>query len=417
MLTSLSVDEAIEQILGAVRPLGSEQVDLLSARGRVLAEDVAAVAPIPPWANSSMDGFAVRYADLAAAGSIARERPLELRVVEEVPAGRMPSRTLGAGEAARIMTGAPLPEGADTVVPLEDAEAREGCVRLFAGASRGAYVRPVGQDVAAGELVLPAGTPVTPAVVGMLAQLRRAYVAVHAAPRVAILSTGDELVEVDDRDDARPGRAAIVNSNSYQLAAAVAEAGAAPLQLGIAEDRPEAIRAKVETGLRLADCLVSTGGVSVGDYDFVKAVLADLGADLRFWKIAVRPGKPLVFGLVAGRPYFGLPGNPVSSLVTFELFVRPALRQLMGYAGAQRFRPTVEAEVRESFTVPSGRRHYLRCRLTRRADGAYHAVTTGNQDSAVLKSLVLADGLLVVPEDRREVREGDRLSVVLLGQG
>ncbi|HEX7125811.1 MAG TPA: gephyrin-like molybdotransferase Glp, partial [Thermodesulfobacteriota bacterium] len=293
-------------------------------------------------------------------------------------------------------------------------EPRGGSVRLLAGAERGAHVRPAGQDVRAGERVLPAGTPVTPAVVGMLAQLRRSFVTVGAAPRVAIVSTGDELLEVDEPAGARPDRATIVNSNAYQLAAAVAEAGARPVQLGVAEDRHEAIRAKVENGLRVADCLVSTGGVSVGDYDFVKDVLDDLGADVRFWKIAVRPGKPLVFGLVQGRPYFGLPGNPVSSLVTFELFVRPALRQMMGFGGGRRFRPTVEAEVRERFTVPPGRRHYLRCRLSRTPEGGYAAVTTGNQDSAVLTSLVRADGLLVVPEDRREVRVGDRLPVVLL---
>jgi molybdopterin molybdotransferase len=414
MQTSLSVDEATRQILAAVTPLPTERLDILAASGRVLAEDVVATAPIPPWPNSSMDGYAVRHADLAAARP-SRERPLELAVVEEIPAGQAPTRTVGPGEASRIMTGAPLPPGADTVVPVEDAEGGNGHVRLFAGAEPGAYVRPVGQDVRAGETVLPAGTPVGPAVVGMLAQLRRAFVAVRAVPRVAILSTGDELLEVDEAADARPGRATIVNSNAYQLAAAVAEAGAVPLVLGIAPDRPEAIRAKVEGGIRMADCLVSTGGVSVGDYDFVKRVLADLGADLRFWKIAVRPGKPLVFGLVGGRPYFGLPGNPVSSLVTFELFVRPALRQMMGYTGARRFRPQVEAEVREAFSVPPGRRHYLRCRLARAEGGGYTAVTTGNQDSAVLRSLVLADGLLVVPEDRREVRVGDRLPVVLLG--
>ncbi len=415
MQTSLSVEAALDQILGAVAPLGAERVDLLSALGRVLAEDIAADAPIPPWANSAMDGYAVRHADLAAApGPPSRQHPLELTIVEEVPAGYAARRPLGPGEAVRIMTGAPLPPGADTVVPLEETEARHGRVRLFAGVERGAFVRPAGQDVEAGERVLPAGTRVTPAVVGMLAQLRRAFVSVRTVPRVAILSTGDELVELDDRRRPEAGRALIVNSNSYQLAAAVAETAAVPLQLGIAPDRPEAIRARIETGLATADCLISTGGVSVGDYDFVKEVLAGLGADLRFWKIAVRPGKPLVFGLVRGRPFFGLPGNPVSSLVTFELFVRPALRKMMGLAPHQLFRPVVEAEVRESFPVPPGRRHYLRCRLTQVAPGAYTAVTTGNQDSAVLKSLVLADGLLVVPEDRREVRIGDRLPVVLL---
>ncbi len=415
MQTSLSVEEALAEILGAVDPLGPERVDILSALGRVLAEDVVAAEPIPPWPNSAMDGYAVRHADLAAAPSPpSRQRPLELTIVEEVPAGYAARRPLGSGEAARIMTGAPLPAGADTVVPVEETEARGGRVRLFAAAERGAFVRPAGQDVEAGERVLPAGTRVTPAVVGMLAQLRRAFVAVRSVPRVAILSTGDELVELDDRRPAEAWRAVIVNSNSYQLAAAAAEAGAVPLQLGIAPDRPEAIRARIETGLRAADCLISTGGVSVGDYDFVKEVLAGLGADLRFWKIAVRPGKPLVFGLVRGRPFFGLPGNPVSSLVTFELFVRPALLKMRGMAPHRLFRPVVEAEVRESFAVPPGRRHYLRCRLTQVGPGAYTAVTTGNQDSAVLKSLVLADGLLVVPEDRREVRAGDRLPVVLL---
>lgn len=414
MQTSLSVDEALAQILRAVPLLGTERRELLSAMGRVLAEDVIARTPIPPWANSAMDGYAVRHEDVAA-GAPSRERPLELAVVEEIPAGRMPQRALGRGEAARIMTGAPLPSGADTVVPVEETEARPGRVRLLAGAEAGAHVRPIGQDVEAGARVLSAGTRVTPAVIGMLAQLRRSVVTVRAAPRVAIVSTGDELVEVDEAPEARPGRATIVNSNAYQLAAAVAEAGGHPILVGIAEDRREAIRAHVENGLAQADCLVSTGGVSVGDYDFVKDVLADLGADVRFWKIAVRPGKPLVFGLVRERPYFGLPGNPVSSLVTFEVFVRPALRQMMGFVGEGRFRPVVEAEVGETFRVPSGRRHYLRCRLLPAPGGGYSAVTTGNQDSAVLTSLVRADGLLIVPEDRREVRLGDRLPVVLLG--
>jgi molybdopterin molybdotransferase len=413
MLTSLSVEEALDHILCAVDPLGAERVGILAAMGRVLAEGIVAQTPIPPWPNSAMDGYAVRHADLDRAAP-SRDRPLELTVVEEVPAGYAATRPLGPGQAVRIMTGAPLPSGADTVVPLEETETRSGRVRLFAGVERGAFVRPAGQDVQAGERVLPAGTRVSPAVVGMLAQLRRAFVSVRTAPRVAILSTGDELVELDERRAEEPGRATIVNSNAYQLAAAVAEAGGVPLQLGIAPDRPEAIRAGVEAGLRAADCLISTGGVSVGDYDFIKSVLADLGADLRFWKIRVRPGKPLVFGLVQGRPFFGLPGNPVSSLVTFELFVRPALLKMMGVAVHQLFRPVVVAEVRESFTVPTGRRHYLRCRLTRDGAGGYTAVTTGNQDSAILRSLVLADGLLVVAEDRHEVRAGDRLPVVLL---
>ncbi len=413
MLTSLSVEEALDHILCAVDPLGAERVGILAAMGRVLAEGIVAQTPIPPWPNSAMDGYAVRHADLDRAAP-SRDRPLELTVVEEVPAGYAATRPLGPGQAVRIMTGAPLPSGADTVVPLEETETRSGRVRLFAGVERGAFVRPAGQDVQAGERVLPAGTRVSPAVVGMLAQLRRAFVSVGTAPRVAILSTGDELVELDERRAEEPGRATIVNSNAYQLAAAVAEAGGVPLQLGIAPDRPEAIRARVEAGLRAADCLISTGGVSVGDYDFIKSVLVDLGADLRFWKIRVRPGKPLVFGLVQGRPFFGLPGNPVSSLVTFELFVRPALLKMMGVAVHQLFRPVVVAEVRESFTVPTGRRHYLRCRLTRDGAGGYTAVTTGNQDSAILRSLVLADGLLVVAEDRHEVRAGDRLPVVLL---
>ncbi|HWP34728.1 MAG TPA: gephyrin-like molybdotransferase Glp [Thermodesulfobacteriota bacterium] len=415
MQTPLSVEAALEQILDAVVPLGVERVDFLSALGRVLAEDVVAVAPVPPWANSAMDGYAVRHADLEAAPHPpSRQHPVELRVVEEIPAGRAALRPLGPGEAARIMTGAPLPPGADTVVPVEETEARDGRVRLFARPQRGAFVRPAGQDVEAGERVLPAGTRVTPAVIGMLAQLRRTLVAVHRAPRVAIVSTGDELLEPDDPRPAAPDRATIVNSNAYQLAAAVREAGGEPLVLGIAADRPEAIREKIDTGLRAADVLLSSGGVSVGEYDYVRRVLADLGAELRVWQIAVRPGKPLVFGLVAGRPFFGLPGNPVSSLVTFELFVRPALRRMLGVPRHQLFRPVVEAELRETLTLPTGRRHYLRCRVSRDASGAYTAVTTGNQDSAVLKSLVLADGLLVVPEDRPEVRAGERFPLILL---
>lgn len=413
MQTSLSVEEALDEVLRAAGPLGAERVGILAALGRVLAEDIVAHTSIPPWPNSAMDGYAVRHADLDRAAP-SRDHPLELVVVEELPAGYATTRPLGPGQAVRIMTGAPLPSGADTVVPVEETETGNGRVRLFAKVERAAFVRPAGQDVQAGERVLPAGTRVTPAVVGMLAQLRRAFVSVRTAPRVAILSTGDELVELDERQVEETGRATIVNSNSYQLAAAVTEAGGVPLQLGITPDRPEAIRARVDAGLRAADCVISTGGVSVGDYDFIKSVLADLGADLRFWKIRVRPGKPLLFGLIQGRPFFGLPGNPVSSLVTFELFVRPALRKMMGVATHELCRPVVVAEVRESFAVPTGRRHYLRCRLTRDGSGGYTAVTTGNQDSAVLKSLVLADGLLVVAEDRREVRAGDRLPVVLL---
>ena len=400
----LTVAEAQALILKEISPLGSEKVNLLSALGRVLAEDVASTRDIPPWDNSSMDGYAVRAADTRGA---TRERPARLAVIGEIPAGRVASRPVGPGEAYRIMTGAPMPEGADAVIPVEEVLAEQdkvGCLREVASKE---FVRPLGEDVRRGDLVLSRGTCLTPAAIGLLASLGRASVEVYQRPRVAILSTGDELVEIEER--LGPGK--ITDSNTYTLAAQVRAAGGVPVSLGIARDTLESLIERFRWGLT-ADCVLSSAGVSVGDHDHVRDALEHLGARLRFWKVAMRPGKALTFALLGGKPVFGLPGNPVSSMVTFEVFLRPALRKMMGHA--ELFRPRARALVEHPISNPGGREGYLRVSL-RREGGRYHARLTGEQGSSILRSMLLADGLAVIPPDTT-VPAGDEVDVILLDQ-
>ncbi len=305
----LSVDEALARVLSAIPVLGLETVALPDALGRVLAEPVVAGRDLPPWANSSMDGYALRAADTTAATAA---RPVRLRLAGEVPAGAVADRAVGPGETWRILTGAPLPGGADAVIPQEETRREGATIAVTRPVAVGEYVRPRGEDVRAGETVLAAGTVLGPPALGVLAALGRPLVRVHQRPRVAVLSTGDELVDLD----AVPGPGQIANSNSYTLAAQVREAGGVPVDLGIARDRREELEERFRWGLS-CDVLVSSAGVSVGDRDFVREVMEKLGAELDFWKVSMRPGKPLTFGRVGGRPFFGLPGNPVSSMVTF----------------------------------------------------------------------------------------------------
>jgi molybdopterin molybdotransferase len=394
----LTVEEALAQILARVAPLGTERVDLLGALGRVLAESPVSRRQIPPWPNSSMDGYAVRSADTRADG-------VELAVVGKIPAGTLASRRLGTGEAMRIFTGAPLPEGADAVVPQEDVAATDGRVTIRGPVVPGAFVRPAGEDIRVGDVVVAAGAVVGPAEVGALATLGCPEVAVYRRPRVAILSTGDELADLGTE----PGPGQIPNSNTYSLMAQVLEAGAEPINLGVAPDRLEAIEARVRAGLT-ADVLVSSAGVSVGELDLVREALTRAGATLHLWRVAMRPGKPITFGSLRGRPVFGLPGNPVSAMVTFELFVRPALRTLAGHHALHR--PTVRARALERITNPGNRRGYLRVRLVPEGDG-YGARLTGDQGSGILRSMVLADGLAVVPEDTT-LEPGDPVPVLVL---
>jgi molybdopterin molybdotransferase len=393
----LTVEEALDAILARVSTLGTERVDVVGAWGRVLAEPVVSRREIPPWPNSSMDGYAVRAEDTGQGAALA--------LVGRVEAGGLPSRAIGRGDAMRIFTGAPLPEGADTVVPQEDVDARDDRIALRGAFERAAYVRERGEDVRVGDRVLEPGALLTAAEVGLLATLGHGQVRVYRRPRVAILSTGNELADLGTE----PGPGQIPNTNTYSLMAQVLEAGADPISLGVARDGLEAIEERVRAA-RDADVLVSSAGVSVGELDFVRDALTNAGAELHLWRVSMRPGKPITFGSLEGRPVFGLPGNPVSAMVTFELFVRPALLKL---AGRRRLtRPLVNARALAPVANPGSRRGYLRVQLERIEEGL-GARLTGEQGSAILRSMVLADGLAVVPPDTT-VPAGGSLEIILL---
>jgi len=399
----ITVEEALDKILFRIQPLGYEKVSILEALGRVCAEDILANRDIPPFDNSAMDGYAVRSEDIQNASS---SHPVRLEVIEDLPAGFISKKKLEKGQAIRIMTGAPVPEEADAVVPVEDTKKEDRFALIFRATLQGEHIRKAGEDVKKGECVISAGDLIDPAEIGMLASLGRSFVAVYQRATVAILCTGEELVDVDgDLDGIK-----IVSSNSYSLAAQVKDCGAIPIQLGIARDRKEKIKEKLLQGLR-ADVLISSAGVSVGDYDFVKDVLSDLGVEIVFWKVAMKPGMPVVFGTIQGKPVFGLPGNPVSSMVSFEQFVRPSLLKMMGHR--RLFRPVIDAILKEDIQKRPGRRHFIRAFVTFEKD-QYFVVPTGAQGSGILKSMVKANGLMVIPEDREIVKAGERVKVQLL---
>jgi len=393
----LSVEQAQAEILGRGRVLPTERVDILAALGRVLAEPIRSTRRIPPWPNSSMDGYAVRAAD-------ARPSAI-LRVVDRVIAGSLPTHAVAAGEAVRIFTGAPMPAGADAVVPQEDVDARDGVIALRGAVEPGAYVRPAGEDVREGDLVLEAGRAIGAAEIGLLATLGRTQVTVGRRPRVAVLSTGNELADLGTE----PTPAQIPNANTYSLMAQVVEAGGLPLNLGVAPDRLDAISERIARGLE-ADVLVSSAGVSVGELDLVREALVNAGAELHLWKVDMRPGKPITFGSIAGRPVFGLPGNPVSAMVTFELFVRPMLRAMQGRRATSR--ATITATALAPIVNRGSRRGYLRVVLEARR-GRWGARLTGEQGSGILRSMVSADGLAVVPGDT-SIAIGENVEVIVL---
>jgi molybdopterin molybdotransferase len=398
----LSVEEALEQILSRVDRLGSERVELLACLGRVLAEPISARFNIPPWPNSSMDGYALRAHDTREASP---GTPVELQVVGTIPAGSVAGHSLQAGQVLRIFTGAPLPDGADSVIPQEEVEVQDGRIRVPRPVAEGEFVRPRGEDLRAGETALEVGQGIGPAQIGLLATLGRSRALVFRRPRVAILSTGDEVVDLGG--EVTPGK--IPNSNSYALMAQVLEAGGEPLNVGVARDRGEAIEERLRWGLS-ADVLISSAGVSVGDYDVVRDALRRLGAELHLWQVAMRPGKPITFGSLGERPIFGLPGNPVSAMVTFELFVRPALRKMAGHTALHR--PQIHARALFPIPNPGRRRGYLRVTVSA-VGGGYGARLTGNQGSAVLTSMVSADGLAVVPPETT-IPAGGMVPVILL---
>ena len=402
-LTSLITAQQI--VLDAAQVLGCEKVGLLDALGRVLGEDIIAPRSNPPWDNSAMDGFAVRWADIHSEHAISKIP--ELKIVEDVAAGAVAMKSVGPGEAIRIMTGAPMPAGADTVVRIEYTEPSESNVRIMLSEyGQGANIRPKGEDVQEGDCIIAKGTQLRSGEIGMLAILAKSFVLVHQRPRVGILSTGDELADLDESFDENK----IINSNSYGIAAGVQEAGGIPILLGIAKDNPNSLKDKIRQGLT-CDILVLSGGVSMGDYDFTKPVFAELGADMNFWKLAIRPGQPVAFGKIQGKLAFGLPGNPVSSMVTFDQLVRPAMMKLGGHATWER--PIVKATFQETFSKQTDRRHFLRGVLAYE-NGSLVVRTTGKQGSGILTSMVKANGFIDVPEEVEGLQPGDVVNVQLL---
>ncbi|HYU28557.1 MAG TPA: gephyrin-like molybdotransferase Glp [Gemmatimonadales bacterium] len=392
--------EAARVIVDHVRPLPAERRPLRAALDAVLAEDVASPIDLPPWDNSAMDGYAVRSADL-------RDSETDLDVIETVPAGQFPSKAIAAGQAIRIFTGAPLPQGADTVIRQEDtAQRANGGTRVTVRNARDAKknVRRRGEDIKHGTVVLPAGAALGPAQLGVLASIAVDQPLVHRAPRVAFMGSGDEIVDLDQKREILAGTK-IASSNSYTLDALIRRAAAEPLNLGVARDTRDSLREHLR-GSAGADLLVTTAGVSVGEHDLVREVLQELGGELTFWRIGMRPGAPVGFGSLSGVPWIGLPGNPVSTMVTFELFVRPAIRRLQGHALP--FRRTVPVIVREAITLGPRLRHYLRAIVE-----GEEARLTGPQGSGILTSMARANALLIVPADMPAVAAGTELQALI----
>lgn len=400
----LSVEEALARVLAASQPLPPERVPVLETLGRVLAEDVVADMDIPPLTNTAMDGYAVRAADTARASF---EHPVRLRIIQDLAAGYTTDVAVMPGTAIRIMTGAPIPPGADAVVQFEDTEQPGEWVSIFKGVTEGKNVRPPGEDVRKGALILPRGTEIRAQEVGMLAALGRKEAWVHRRPRVAILATGDEVIEVDALW--QPGK--IRNANSYSNAAQVIRYGGFPLLLGIARDDQGELTAKIQEGLEKgADLFLTSGGVSMGDFDMVKKVLAVEG-EMGFWRVRMKPGKPLAFGRIHGVPLLGLPGNPVSAMVSFELFARPAILKMLGKTRLKK--PIIEATLVNAIQSKDNRRHFLRVMVEDR-EGEYLARLTGHQGSGILLSMVHAQGLAIIPEDVDHLPAGTRVSVMMM---
>jgi molybdopterin molybdotransferase len=394
----LTVEQALARILSSIAPLGTEQVFLGMAQQRALAEPIVAERLLPPWDNSAMDGFAVRAAEVVVGKS--------LPIAFTVGAGDAPG-PLAPGKVARIMTGAPLPPGADAIVKREDAAESDGQVAFSVKPSVGMHVRRAGDDVRPGVTVLARGEVLQAGELGLIAALGRTIVSVHRRPRVAIVSTGSELVEADRVP--LPGQ--IVGSNGWALAAQCREAGAEPMVLPLVPDDRAAIRSAFEASLT-ADVVLSSGGVSVGDFDFVKEVLDGLGVRQEFWKVAMKPGKPIAFGLAPrGTPVFGLPGNPASSMVGFELFVRPALQKMAGL-GEGWERPRAPVVLDEGYVHDGKRRHYLRARVRREGE-ILRARRLAQQGSGMLRSMIGMNALLDIPEEAGALAAGDRVTALL----
>jgi molybdopterin molybdotransferase len=409
----LAPTDAALRILAGIRRQPPLRISLDDALGSVLAEAAVSLLDIPAWTNSAMDGYAARAEDVRGAS---KAQPRRLRVVEVIPAGAFPNRTIGPGECSRIFTGAPLPEGVDSVIRQEDTDL--GVVGQGSGRSEvliyndrdcGVNIRKAGEDIRKGAVALPSGTELGPAALGVLASLAVAHPMVYRRPQVAILGSGDEIVDVDQPEAILSGRK-VASSNSHTLAALVRQAGGVPVNLGIARDTPESVRHHLE-GAADSDLLVTSAGISVGEHDHLRDVIEAMGGELRFWKLAMRPGAPVGFGVLRGVPWIGLPGNPVSTMVTFELFVRPAIRAMMGHALP--FRRAVPVRAAEPLTLGPTLQHFLRAVVVP-TDAGYDVRLTGPQGSGILTSMVKANALLIVPKGQHETPEGARLSALLL---
>jgi len=395
----ISINSALDAVLAAVTPVAAEEVELLGAFGRVLAETVISPEDVPSFDNSAMDGYALCGADLASGRR-------DLLVTVEIPAGRHSDVPLAAGEAAKIMTGAPLPPGADAVVPVEQTRQEGATVSILQPVASGEHVRHRAEDIKRGDVVLERGTVLGPAEVGLLASVGLARVPVASRPRVAILATGSELVP----PGTPVGLGQIRNSNSFTAHGQVLAAGGRPVPLGIAHDDIEETRRLIARALD-EEVVLTSGGVSVGEFDFVKQVQEELGVERRFWRVAVKPGKPMAFGVRGSCLVFGVPGNPVAAMVSFELYIRPALLAMQGCRDL--YRPSVLAAADEPVGRSRGRTEARRCRVRHDGD-AWHFSTTGPQGSGILRSMALADGLAFVPAGYPGGEPGERLMVMLL---
>lgn len=397
----VSFEEARSIILDCIQPLGAERIHLLEATGRILAEDVAAPWDLPMWDNSAMDGYAVRWQDCMTT-------PCRLLVTGFLPAGaKSDGITVETGCAVRIMTGAPVPDGCDTVVPVEETDNGQEEVTLLEPVKKGQHIRCRAEDVASGVIFARSGTRIRPPEVSMLAGFGMALVPVYRRPTVAILSTGDELVELGRT----PGPGEIINSNTLSLAAAVLEAGCIPRIIGIARDNRESHREKLGEGLK-ADVLITSAGVSAGDCDLVRDILEELGAKQMFWKVGIKPGGPTAFAMHGLTPVFSLPGNPVSTMITFEEFVRPALLRMQGHQ--QVLRPLFKAVLREALNKKPGKVQIVRVQL-KKEGFRWHATSAGNQQTAILKTMVDAQAIAVLPAECSSFAAGDEVDVHYYG--
>ena len=399
----IELEEALKIVLSQVKVLPPERVNLLSSLGRTLAEDVYADLDIPGFDRAAMDGYAVISKDT---DSASRKKPVVLEVIADVPAGYITKKAVKSGKAVRIMTGAPLPRGADAVVMVEDTEKQEGKVKIFCRVNPEENVSFAGEDVKKGELILPQGSFIRPAEVAMLATLGKKNALVRTKPKVGIVSTGDELVEVGKT--LKKGE--IYDSNSFALFSQVLLSGGEPYRLGIARDKKENLLARIKEGLSY-QLLILSGGVSVGDYDLVADVLREAGVKMMFWKVAVKPGKPTFFGMRKDTLVFGLPGYPVSSMVNFENLVRPAIFSMLGQRDWQRIR--VKAILKKTVLGKGKRKKFIRVKLVKEGD-SYMAVPAPCQHSGVLKSMVWADGFLILPGEVERIEKGKEVSVELL---